>query len=143
MKRLVKILGVFVILVIAIGVGVYYFGTKLIADKVMDHIAIELQDSGQLDAIKQEVENDPQLRAMIEEGKNAQNANLPFRTKEEAVRVLLKKFDMAEIQELQSKAASGFTVEDQQEWLNKMETRLTDEELLALKVLAYKELTQQ
>ncbi|MFS0574844.1 hypothetical protein AB1K83_04370 [Sporosarcina sp. 179-K 3D1 HS] len=142
MKKLMKILIVFVIMVIAIGSGVYYFGTKLIADQVMDQVAVELQNSGQLEAIKQEVHNDPQLKAFLDEGKNAQNANLPFHTKEEAVRVLLKKFDMTEIQELQSKAATGLSVEDKQELLNKMESRLTEEEMLALKVLAYKELAQ-
>ncbi|MEK3933863.1 hypothetical protein MKY41_00970 [Sporosarcina sp. FSL W7-1349] len=142
MKKLMKILIVFVILVIAIGWGVYYFGTKLIADQVMDQVAVELENSGQLEAIKQEVQKDPQLKAMLEEGKNAENADLPFQTKEEAVRVLLKKFDLAEIQELQSKASSGLTVEEKQELLNKMESRLTEEELLALKVLAYKELAQ-
>lgn len=108
----------------------------------MDQVAVELENSGQLEAIKQEVQKDPQLKAMLEEGKNAENADLPFQTKEEAVRVLLKKFDLAEIQELQSKASSGLTVEEKQELLNKMESRLTEEELLALKVLAYKELAQ-
>ncbi|BAQ11770.1 hypothetical protein OXB_3301 [Bacillus sp. OxB-1] len=142
MKKLLKILIVFVILVIAIGWGVYYFGTKLIADQVMDQVTVELENSGQLEVIKQEVQNDPQLKAMLDEGKDAENAKLPFHTKEEAVRVLLKKFDLAEIQELQSKASTGLTVEEKQELLNKMESRLTEEELLALKVLAYKELAQ-
>lgn len=132
-----------VIVIGVIGFSVYYFGTKIIADQVMDQVAVELTDSGQLESIKQEIENDPQLQAFIEEGKNVDSSTLPFQTKEQAVRVLVKKFNVSELKELQTKAQSGLTAEEKQQLFNDIESKLTDEELLALKVLAYKELEQR
>lgn len=132
-----------VIVIGVIGFSVYYFGTKIIADQVMDQVAVELTDSGQLESIKQEIENDPQLQAFIEEGKNVDSSTLPFQTKEQAVRVLVKKFNVSELKELQTKAQSGLTAEEKQHLFNDIESKLTDEELLALKVLAYKELEQR
>ncbi|HJF31983.1 MAG TPA: hypothetical protein K8V56_09430 [Sporosarcina psychrophila] len=141
--KFLKVLISIVIVIGVIGFSVYYFGTKIIADQVMDQVAVELTDSGQLESIKQEIENDPQLQAFIEEGKNVDSSTLPFQTKEQAVRVLVKKFNVSELKELQTKAQSGLTAEEKQHLFNDIESKLTDEELLALKVLAYKELEQR
>ncbi|WP_318614560.1 hypothetical protein [Sporosarcina sp. YIM B06819] len=140
--KFVKVLFGIVVVIGVLGFSTYYFGTKIIADQVMDHVAVELNDSGQLNSIKQEIKNDPQLQAFIEEGKNVDSSTLPFQTKDQAVRVLIKKFNVSELQELQSKAQSGLTAAEKQQLLQDIEGKLTDEELLALKVLAYKELSQ-
>lgn len=138
--RAIKILLSIVVVIVVIGFGVYHFGTKFIADEVMGQVAAELESSGQMEAIRQEVQKDPELRAFIEEGKNVDASKLPFQTKEEATRVLLKKFDLSEINDIQIQARQGMTASEQQALFNKIESRLTDEEMLALKALAYKEL---
>ncbi|WP_342600982.1 hypothetical protein MHB48_08195 [Psychrobacillus sp. FSL H8-0483] len=138
-----KVLLSLVVIVVIIGIAAYYFGPKLVADQVMEKVAVELQDSGQLESIKEEINNDPQLQAFIEEGKNVDSSKLPFQTKEEATKVLLKKFNISELQEIQTKAQNGMTAEEKQEIFNKLESTLTEEEMLALKVLAYKELSKQ
>ncbi|QTD40054.1 hypothetical protein [Sporosarcina sp. Te-1] len=140
--RFLKSLIATVIILGLLAVGVYYVGTNLIADQVMEKVTTELEASGQLDAIRQEVKNDPELQAFIEEGKNADSSKLPFQTKEEATRALLKKFDVSELNELQSQARRGMTADQQQQLLNKLQSRLSEEELLALKALAYKELCE-
>ncbi|WP_232843533.1 hypothetical protein [Sporosarcina beigongshangi] len=137
-----KVLFGIVVVIAVLGFSAYYFGPKIIADQVMEQVAVELNDSGQLESIKQEINNDPQLKAFIEEGKNVDSSTLPFQTKEQAVRVLVKKFNVSELQELQSKAQSGLTAAEKQQLLYDIEGKLTDEEMLALKVLAYKELSQ-
>ncbi|WP_060203669.1 hypothetical protein [Sporosarcina koreensis] len=129
-----------VIVLAFIAFGVYHFGTKYIADEVMGQVAAELDASGELENIKKEVQNDPELRAFIEEGKNVDSSKLPFQTKEEATRVLLKKFDLSEINDIQIQARQGMTASEQQALFDKIQSRLTDEEMLALKALAYKEL---
>ena len=129
-----------VVVLALIAFGVYHFGTKYIADEVMGQVAAELDASGELENIKKEVENDPDLRAFVEEGKNVDSSKLPFQTKEEATRVLLKKFDLSEINDLQIQARQGMTAAEQQALFDKIQSRLTDEEMLALKALAYKEL---
>ncbi|WP_277584325.1 hypothetical protein [Psychrobacillus antarcticus] len=139
MKFIKVLLGIVIFLGIIV-VAAYYFGPKLVADQVMEKVSVELQDSGQLEAIKKEIENDPELREFIAEGKNVDSSKLPFQTKEEATRALITKFGISEIREIQSKAKDGMTAEEKQEIFNKLESNLTKEEMLALKVLAYKEL---
>ena len=108
----------------------------------MEKVAVELEDSGQLENIKQEINNDPELKALVEEGKNVDSSQLPFQTKEEATRVLIKKFNISDLQELQSKTQDGLTAEEKQEIYNQIESTLTEEEMLALKALAYKEFSK-
>lgn len=136
LKRLISFIVIFGI----IGLAVYYFAPKFIADQVMEKVTVELENSGQLENIKQEIEKDPQLQAFIEEGKNVDSSELPFETTQEATRVLLKKFNIGELQEIQAKAKNGMTEEEKQEIINRIESTLTEEEMLALKALAYKEL---
>lgn len=140
--KFLKVLFSTIIILAAIGFGVYYFGTKLIADQVMEKVSVELNDSGRFENIKQEIAKDAELSAFIEEGKDIDSSKLPFQTKEEATRVLVKKFKISDIQEFQSKAKNGLTEEEKQELLDKLEGNLTDEEILALKVLAYKEFSK-
>lgn len=139
MKKLLKVLFGTVLLLAGIGVGVYYVGSKLVADQVMEQVAAGLEDSGQLDLIKEEIQNDPELRSFVEEAKNVDSSSLPFQTKDQAVRVLAKKFSVSEINEVQTKAMDGLSAQEKQELLNRFQDRLSEEELLALKVLAYKE----
>ena len=139
MKAFKFLVGTVIVLAL-IAFGVYHFGTKYIADEVMGQVAAELDASGELENIKKEVQNDPELRAFIEEGKNVDSSKLPFQTKEEATRVLLKKFDLSEITDIQIQARQGMTASEQQALFDKIQSRLTDEEMLALKALAYKEL---
>ena len=138
--KFIKILFGIIIFFGVIVVAAYYLGPKLVADQVMEKVSIELQDSGQLETIKQEIENDPELQEFLAEGKDVDTSKLPFQTTEEATRALITKFGISEIQEIQSKAQNGMTAEERQEIFNQLESNLTEEEMLALKVLAYKEL---
>ena len=141
--KFMKILFFLVLLVAIAGVGVYHFGTKAASDKVMDYVSTELESSGEMDKVKETIQNDPQLQAFIQEGnQNIDESKLPFTTKEEAVKTVVKKVGITELQSIQSKVKDGVTAEEKQEILNKVEGKLTEEEILALKVLAYKELNQ-
>lgn len=140
--KFIKVLFGIVIFLGIIVVAAYYFGPKLVADQVMEKVSVELQDSGQLETIKEQIENDPELQEFIAEGKDVDSSKLPFQTKEEATRALITKFGIGEIREIQSKAQNGMTAEEKQEIFDKLESNLTEEEMLALKVLAYKELSK-
>ena len=140
--KFIKVLLSLLVIIAVIGFAITYFGPKLIADQVMEKVAVELEDSGQLENIKQEINNDPELKALVEEGKNVDSSQLPFQTKEEATKVLIKKFSISDLQELQSKTHNGLTAEEKQEIYNQIESTLTEEEMLALKALAYKELSK-
>ncbi|RFU67141.1 hypothetical protein D0469_15945 [Peribacillus saganii] len=135
-----KILLGFVIVIAGLGYGVYYYGTKIASDKLVDSVSQELESSGEMENIKQSVENDPELKQFVEEGKNVDESKLPFTTKEEATRVLVKKFGVNELQDIQQGVQSGTMTKD--EVMQKAQSKLTEEEMLALKVIVYKELNK-
>jgi hypothetical protein len=141
--KFMKILFCFAIFVALAGFGVYHFGTKIASDKVMDYVSAELENSGEVEKIKEAIESDPQLQAFIKEGNQTiDESKLPFTTKEEAVKTMINKLGMNEVRSIQSKVKDGVTAEEKQEILNKVESKLTEEDIQALKVLAYKELNQ-
>ncbi|QDP41222.1 hypothetical protein [Radiobacillus deserti] len=140
MRKLLKILLVLVIVLIALGFGAYNLATKYASDKVMEYVSTELESSGEIKTIKQEIEQDRDLQSFLEGAEDVDPNTLPFTTKEEATKAIIKKMGLGEIQEIQSKVSDGITAEEKQEILSKVEDTLTEEELLALKVIAYKEL---
>ena len=137
--KLLKILFLIVLIIGGAGYGIYYVGTNIASEKIMNVVTTELENSGQINEIKQMVTNDPELKRFIEEGANVEKSNLPFTTKEQATRVLIKKIGFSELQDIQSNAKKGMTNEEIQKLLKDIEGKLTDEEILALKVIAYKE----
>lgn len=137
-----KLLIGLVVLIALIGGGlyaVYYFGTEMAADQVVESVTSDMKETGQMDQVKTYIEQDPVLSSYLEEAKAAQDdENLAFTTRAEASRVMIQKVGISELRQMQSDAESGTLSE--QEVIQKLEQSLTEEELKALKVLAYKEI---
>jgi len=134
MKKLIIV----VLILGVIGYGIYYFGTNVASDKLVDSYTTELEESGQINDVKAYIESDPELAEMVKEAESADESTLPFTTKGEATRVLIKKVGVTELQELQSQVQNGTA--SKEEVLQILDEKLTDEEMLALQVIAYKEL---
>lgn len=141
MKWIKRLVTTIVVLVVMIGAA-YYFGTNWLADKAMDKVTTQLENNGQLDSIKEEITNNPDVKAYLQDAQSADRSSLPIRTKEQATRTVLKKFSVSELQSMQKKAQSGMTAVEQQQLLQQIESRLTKEELMSLKVLALDELSK-
>ena len=139
-KKLIKFISIVVIILVGIGYGIYYFGTNVAANKVMDVVSSELENSGQLEELKEFIQNDPELQSFIAEGANIDASDLPFKTKEEATRAVINKVGIGGIQDIYSQYQEG-TI-SKEEIFNTIQNELTEEEILALKVIAYKELIQ-
>ena len=142
MLKFIKSTLITLIILGGIGYGIYYFGSNLIADQVMDSVFVELEDSGQLDEIREIVGNDPEVQQFIQEGANVDESKLPFKTKEEATRVIIQKVGLNELQDIQARYQNGMSESEIMEALSVFEGKLTSDEILALKVLAYKELNK-
>ena len=122
----------------AIGYGVYYYGTNAVSEELVDSASTELEDSGQINDVKAYIESDPELTEMVKEAESADESTLPFTSKGEATRVLIKKVGMTELRELQSDVQNGTA--SKEEVLQVLSEKLTKEEMLALQVIAYKEI---
>ncbi|MEM1504830.1 hypothetical protein RG959_15590 [Domibacillus sp. 8LH] len=142
MKILFKLFIGLALLLALLGAGLYYFGTKIASDKIMDEVAQQIENSGEVEQIKQQINNNPELKKLVEEGANADTSSLPFTTKEEAAREMVKKFSPGELKDIQSTVQGGLTEEKKQALLETLQSKLTEDEIQALKVLAYKELYQ-
>ncbi|MGE7674476.1 hypothetical protein ACQKMV_12975 [Lysinibacillus sp. NPDC094403] len=136
--RFIKFLLIIVIILGVIGYGVYHYGMQFASDKVVDTISTELEKNGQMDEIKTTIERDPQLKSFMEEAKTADSSKLPFTTKEEATKVLIQKVGISELNNIRTKVQNGSMTKEQV--IQEMEGKLTDEEIMALKVIVYKEL---
>ena len=133
-----KKLFITIVILGAIGYGIYYFGTNVATDKLLDSASTELENSGQINDLKAYIESDPELSRMIKEAESADESTLPFTSKGEATRVLIKKVGITKLQEVQSEVQNGTA--SKYEVLQVLNERLTDEEMLALQVIAYKEI---
>ena len=138
--RFIKFLVVIIIFLAVVGYGVLHFGTKFASEKIVDTLSTELENSGQMDEIKNTIENDPQLKAYMEEAQTVDRSTLPFTTKEEATKVLIQKVGITELNDIRVKLQDGSMT--QEEALQKVEGKLSDEEIAALKVIVYQELYQ-
>lgn len=140
--RLLKFLFISLIIVISLGSGAYYFGTKAIANKVTNVLAEELEDEETLETIKNEVNRHPEVKQFIEEGATVNVETLPFTTKEEAVETIIKKIGVNELKNLQSQYERGISMTEIEALIANYENKLTEDEVLALQAIAYKELYQ-
>lgn len=128
-----------VILILGLaGYGLYYFGTNVASEKVVDSVSTKLENSGQMDEVKSFIENDPELVEMMKEAESADESQLPFTTKGEATRVLVKKVGVTKLQDMQAKVQNGTA--SKEEVMQVLNENLTEEEMLALQVIAYKEI---
>lgn len=130
------LIGTLVTLVIiaGLGYGVYYFGTNVASDKLVDTMTKDLNESGQMNEVRAMIESDPELQEMMDEAKVADPNTLPFTTKGEATRVLINKIGVTKLQNISQNTAS------KDEILQVLKENLTEEEMLALQVLAYEEI---
>ncbi|RKD24133.1 hypothetical protein BEP19_06920 [Ammoniphilus oxalaticus] len=155
MKKWIAIL----IVVAAMGVGGYKFGINYLSDKMIDQVLSQsevdklLQDNDIQQAIREQIgehgseqstgqglANDSP--ATQDHSANDSAAKLSFSSKEEALSFLLTKFSMSELARFASKAQNG-TAEEKKAIQAEMMSRLTPEELQALKIIGLTELSNR
>ncbi|WP_010197364.1 hypothetical protein [Bacillus sp. m3-13] len=123
-----------------IGYAGYYFVNKFIEDQAVEYVEKDLVENNDVAMARDYVDKSPTLKSYIAEGAEADLEELPVQTREEATRMVMQKLSFQEMQQIQSKAANGMTEQEVLELMETFEEKLTDEELLALKAIVYKEL---
>ena len=140
MKKLILI----VLVISVIGFFGYQEVMDYVADKVIERVAQTAFSSEQLDnllkdpEIKKLVEaqvNNEQLKAQLEATLKTE-ATASISSKEEAIDLLQSKFSVSEIKDLVSEVASSNTTDDLKNIQATLQTKLTAEELEALKIIA-------
>ncbi|SOC06549.1 hypothetical protein SAMN05880501_104307 [Ureibacillus xyleni] len=137
MKKFLTIIAMFVVLLGAAGYAVWHFGTNIASEKIIEKVESTI-DEENLEEVKTYIENDPKVQEIVSEAANTNPETLPFQTKEEATRVLIKKVGVNRLLEIQKQAQNGSLNKD--EVLAEIEGKLSEEEISALKYVLYNEL---
>lgn len=141
--RFLMIIIIFLIFFSFAGIGAYVVGPDFSVDRFVAKATEDLRDNGQMEKIVEYVENDPQMLEYIEEAQIAeqQSQPLPFQTTEDAAGTVIKKVGLTDLAKMKSGVEDGTMSAD--EVIQKLEEDLNEEELLALKVIVFKELYKQ
>lgn len=138
--RFIKFLLKTAIVIVILGVGIYFVGKHFLFDKATDVLFEELEENGQLDQVRSYLDQAPEIKSMLESSANVDPSTLPFTTKEAAVQTVVKKVGVTELYSLQNRYGNGMSQSEQLEALNELEGKLTAEEIEALKYVIYHEL---
>ncbi|KGR76325.1 hypothetical protein [Ureibacillus sinduriensis] len=139
MKKFLTITLIILVLLGAAGYAVWHFGTNIASEKIFEKVETTLDDEN-LEEVKSYIENDPDVQEIVSEAATINPDTLPFQTKEEATRVIIKKVGVNRLLDIQEQAQNGSISKD--EILSELEGKLSEEEISALKYVLYKELNK-
>jgi hypothetical protein len=132
-------LGVLFMFFIATGVVSYLFVMDYASEKAMNEISKEL--SANEEEINKLLE-DPEIRKYIETGEKTSEI-LPFTTRKEAVKLISEKYTISELAKTREQVSSGLNEQEKLAVYDKLLEKFTEKELLALKVVALKEIKKK
>lgn len=139
MKNFLTITAIILVLIGAAGYAMWHFGTNIASEKIIEKVESNLDDE-KLAEVKSYIENDAMVQEMVSEAATTNPDTLPFQTKEEATRVLIKKVGVTRLLEIQEQVQTGSISKD--EVLSEIEGKLSEDEISALKYVLYKELNK-
>lgn len=139
MKKFLIFTAIILILLGAAGYAVWHFGTNIASEKIIEQVESNLDDEN-LEEVKSYIENDSKLQEIVSEAATTNPDSLPFQTKEEATRLLIKKIGVNRLLTIQQQVENGSISMDG--LLSEMEGKLTEDEISALKYVLYKELNK-
>lgn len=139
MKKFLTITVSILVLLGAAGYAVWHFGTNIASEKIIEKVESTLDDKN-LEEVKSYIENDSKVQEIISEAATTDPDTLPFQTKEEATRVLIKKVGVNRLLDIQEQVQNGSISKD--EVLSELEGKLSEDEISALKYVLYKELNK-
>lgn len=138
--KFLKFLIISFIVIGGLGYGVYHYGTNYISDQITETVSAEIEYGNNVEEIKDVVNSHPEIKSFIEDGANVDESELPFTTIDEASKVIVKKVGLGKLQEMQTKYENGISQNEVNDILQELEGKLTEEEMLAIKAIAYKKL---
>ncbi|WP_062237586.1 hypothetical protein [Fictibacillus sp. FJAT-27399] len=134
---------VFVLLIGGIGYFAYNAIVNFGANKLVDQVATQIVDSKDVDKLM----DDPEVAQYAKNSGDldalAEKRNLPFHTKEEALKTVIKKVGMDDLKDMKNKALDGVSPQERREIEATLNEKLTPKEMEALKLVALKEIKKR
>ena len=139
MKKFLALATTVLFLLGAASYAVWHFGTNIASEKIIEEVESSLDDES-LAEVKSYIESDSDLQEIVSEVATTNPETLPFQTKEEATRLLIKKVGVTRLLDIKEQAQNGSINKD--EILSEIEGTLSEDEISALKYVLYKELNK-
>lgn len=139
MKKFLTITVIILVLLGAAGYAVWHFGTNIASEKIIEKVESTLDDEN-LEEVKSYIKNDSTVQEIVSEAATINPDTLPFQTKEEATRVLIKKVGVTRLLDIKEQVQNGSISKD--EVLAEIEGTLSEDEISALKYVLYTELNK-
>lgn len=114
----------------------YKVAVGIAAEKMISQVSNQILTDAEIEALQM----DPAIQELLENETAFNEADLPFHTKEEALKTLTGEFSMAEIKDITSIVQGGLTESEKAEIEKVVFDRLTEEQLEALRLIALKEI---
>ncbi|MCQ6264523.1 hypothetical protein M1K46_02430 [Fictibacillus sp. WQ 8-8] len=134
---------VFLLLIGTIGYFAYNTIVHFGANKLVDQVAAQIVDSKDVDKLM----DDPEVEHYVKDGGDldalAKQKDLPFHTKEEALKTVIKKVGMKDLKDMKNKALDGVSPEERREIEATLNEKLSPKEMEALKLVALKEIKKR
>ena len=112
MKKLLKITAIILVLLGAAGYAAWHFGTNIASGKIIEKVVSTLDDEN-LEEVKSYIKNDSKVQDILSEVASTNPDTLPFQTKEEATRVLIKKVGVNRLLDIKEQAQNGAINKDE------------------------------
>lgn len=138
MKRFLIVSCLILVILIGGGYAIFTYVKNVASEQMLDYVNEELDNSEQLTDIQEVIQSDAKLQSFIAEGEHILEQELPFKTKEEAAKVIINKVGLNDLQTIYSQVQERNV--STEEVIEILESHLTEEEIQALKAIAYQEI---
>mgnify|MGYP003548239462 FL=1 len=138
MKRFLIVSCLILVILIGGGYAIFAYVKNVASEQMLDYVNEELDNSEQLTDIQEVIQSDAKLQSFIAEGEHSLEQELPFKTKEEAAKVIINKVGLNDLQTIYSQVQERNV--STEEVIEILESHLTEEEIQALKAIAYQEI---
>ena len=138
MKRFLIVSCIILVILIGGGYAIFAYVKNVASEQILDYVNDELNNSEQLTDIQEVIQSDAKLQSFIAEGEHIVDQELPFETKEEAAKIIINKVGLSDLQTIYSQVQERNI--STEEVIEILESHLTEEEIQALKALAYQEI---
>ena len=108
MKRLLIVLCLILVILIGGGYAIFTYVKNVASEQMLDYVNEELDNSEQLTDIQEVIQSDAKLQSFIAEGEHIVDQELPFKTKEEAAKVIINKVGLSDLQTTYSQVQEFF-----------------------------------
>ncbi|MCR6110125.1 hypothetical protein HXA35_07275 [Bacillus sp. A301a_S52] len=137
----------FLIIIVIVG-GLLYGGYRFTLSFISDQVFDKMTSHVLTEEVVEELSANPHLvdafktyaSTAASRSHDASLEDLPFKTKEEATKVVLSKFSVGEVKDMATQMTRGITPDEQAEIEQKVRTRLSEQEIEALLIIGLEEI---